>query len=217
MRENLLAPTNITLFGRVFPLAVDTAAIPDTLGANRFLREQLTHTVTVGEGQNAEEVPDARFARIYAISYEGTFHHLARPAIFLVHGEGSIIRDAGLPARGLESGGLSDDSGLIDKDFTFDRSEGKVKPPGGGAPVDLEAGQVVRYWEYDKGDFTLRIDIASGTFEDVLLDAEVDTQLQIAGAGRVQTSGAGRVQTSGAGRVQMSHAGRMQMAHRSRD
>jgi hypothetical protein len=217
MRENLLAPTNITLFGRVFPLAVDTAAIPDTLGANRFLREQLTHTVTVGEGQNAEEVPDARFARIYAISYEGTFHHLARPAIFLVHGEGTVITDAGLPGRGGDAGGLTDDSGLIATGFDFERSRGTFNPPGGGGPVALGPGRAVRYWEYDKGDFTLRIDIASGTFEDVLLDAEVDTHLQIAGAGRVQTSGAGRVQTSGAGRVQMSHAGRMQMAHRSRD
>lgn len=210
MRENLLSPTNITLFGRVFPLAVDTAVIPNTLGANRFLREQLTHTDDQGQ-------PDARFARIYAISYEGAFHHLARPAIFLVHGEGSIITDAGLPGRGANAGSLSDNSGMIATDFDFERSEGTYNPPGGGGPVNLEPGQVVRYWEYDKGDFTLRIDIASGTFEDVLLDAEVDTQLQIAGAGRVQASGAGRVQTSGAGRVQMSHAGRLQMAHRSRD
>ena len=106
---------------------------------------------------------------------------------------------------------MADDSGLIAKSFTFERSDE------GAGVNDLKPGQSVRYWEYDKGDFTLRIDIASGTFEDVLLDAEVDTQLQISGAGRVQTSGAVRVQTSGAGRVQMSHAGRMQMAHRSRD
>lgn len=204
MRENLLSPTNIMLFGRVFPLAVDATKIPATIGANHFLRDQL-------------EAAKAQFARIYAISYEGTFHHLARPAIFLVHGEGTIIRDAGLPTRGPEAGGLSDDLGLIDKDFTFERTKGKAEPPEGGPPKDLEPGQVVRFWEYDKGDFTLRIDIASGTFEDVLLDAEVDTQLQIAGAGRVQTSGSGRVQTSSAGRVQMSYAGRMQMAHRSRD
>ena len=196
MHENLLSPTNITLFGRVFPLAV--AGLPATLGANRFLRAQL-------------EEPGAQFARIYAISYEGTFHHLSRPAIFLVHGEGTFIRCAGLADRGLHEGGVADDSGLIAKDFTFERSD-----EGMGAN-DLRPGQSVRFWEYDKGDFTLRLDVASGTFEDVLLDAEVDTQLQISGAGRVQTSGSGRVQTSSAGRVQMSHAGRMQMAHRSRD
>ena len=204
MRENLLAPTNITLFGRVFPLEIDTAAIPDTLGANRFLRAQLMH-------DSDDDDKKARFARIYAISYEGTFHHLARPALFLVHGEGQEIAGAGLEARGADKGGSTDDSGLIARDFAFDRSK-----QGAGAN-DLKSGQTVRFWEYDKGDFTLRLDIASGTFEDVLLDAEVDTQLQIAGAGRVQTSGAGRVQTSGAGRVQMSHAGRMQMAHRSHD
>jgi hypothetical protein len=204
MRENLLTPTNITLFGRVFPLEVDTAIIPDTLGANRFLRAQLVHDA-------GDATKKARFARIYAISYEGAFHHLARPALFLVHGDGKEIAGSGLEARGAKKGGQSDDSGLIARDFTFDRSEQ------GTGPHDLKAGQTVRYWEYDKGDFTLRLDIASGTFEDVLLDAEADTQLQSAGAGRVQSSGAGRVQTSGAGRVQMSHAGRMQMAHRSRD
>ena len=204
MRENLLSPTNITLFGRVFPLSVDTTLIPAALGANHFLRDQLTH-------ESGDDAKKARFARIYAISYEGTFHHLARPALFLVHSEGKEIASAGLADRGPDAGGLTDDSGLITKDFTFERSKE------GPAAKDLKPGQSVRYWEYDKGDFTLRIDIASGTFEDVLLDAEVDTQLQISGAGRVQTSGAGRVQTSGAGRVQMSHAGRMQMAHRSRD
>ena len=195
MHENLLSPTNITLFGRVFPLAV--TGVPATLGANRFLRAQLEGT-------------DAQFARIYAISYEGTFYHLARPAIFLVHGGGQEIRGAGLQQRGGHDGGTADDSGLIAKGFEFERS---AETP----PNPLGSGQSVRYWEYDKGDFTLRLDVASGTFEDVLLDAEVDTQLQISGSGRVQTSGSGRVQTSGAGRVQMSHAGRMQMAHRSRD
>ena len=204
MRANLLSPTNITLFGRLFPLTVDTDVIPPTLGANRFLREQLTH-------KNDADEFDAKFAHIYAISYEGTFHHLSRPAIFLVHGDGDEIAGAGLPSRGAGEGGLTDDSGLVAKDFTFERSK-----EGAGAN-DLRPGQSVRYWEYDKGDFTLRLDIASGTFEDVLLDAEVDTQLQISGAGRVQTSGSGRVQTSSAGRVQMSHAGRMQMGHRSRD
>jgi hypothetical protein len=195
MHENLLSPTNITLFGRVFPLAV--AGIPATLGANQFLRDQL-------------QADGAQFARIYAISYEGTFHHLSRPAVFLVHGPGTEIHGAGLEPRGAHEGGLTDDSGLIAKGFRFERSAE-------GAPNAIGPGQSVRYWEYDKGDFTLRLDIASGTFEDVLLDAEVDTQLQISGAGRVQTSGSGRVQTSSAGRVQMSHAGRMQMGHRSRD
>ncbi len=196
MPESLLSPSGIKLFGRVFP-GFDAAHLPAALGGNNFLRQQI---LAVG----------ARFARIYAISYEGTFHHLSRPAVFLVHTDGAVIRGAGLSGRGLHEGGLTDDSGLIAKGFEFERSDET-------APNAIGPEEAVRFWEYDKGDFTLRIDFASGTFEDVLLDAEVDTQLQISGAGRVQTSGAGRVQTSGAGRVQMSHAGRMQMAHRSRD
>ena len=29
----------------------------------------------------------------------------------------------------------------------------------------------VRMWEYDKGDFTLRLDAVSGTFDEILLEA----------------------------------------------
>ena len=177
MHENLLSPTNITLFGRVFPLAV--AGIPATLGANHFLRDQL-------------QADGAQFARIYAISYEGTFHHLSRPAIFLVHGTGTEIRGAGLEPRGTKAGGMTDDSGLIAKGFQFERSAE-------GAPKPIGPGQSVRFWEYDKGDFTLRLDIASGTFEDVLLDAEVDAQLEITSAAK--------------GKI--SHAAKMNIAHRN--
>lgn len=196
MHENLLSPTNIMLFGRVFPLNIENIA--GTLGGNRFLRAQL-----VADG--------ATFARIYAISYEGAFYHLSKPAVFLVHGEGRVIRDAGLPARGGDAGGLADDSGLITKDFTFERSSGRVPPEGGGPPEDedpdLGNGEAVRYWEYDKGDFSLRLDITSGTFEDILLEAEVDAQLQMSSAARMQTAGTARMQISHAARMQVSRRG----------
>lgn len=194
MRENLLSPTNITLFGRVFPLQVDTDKIPDTLGANRFLRAQLLH-------EKGDDATKARFARIFAISYEGTFYHLSRPAVFLVHSEGKQIHGAGLPSRGAKEGGQTDDTGLIAEDFVFERSD-----QGNGAN-DLEAGQSVRYWEYDKGDFSLRLDIASGTFEEILLEAEVDAQMQM--------SSAARMQSAGSARMQISHAARMQVSRRS--
>jgi hypothetical protein len=208
MQENLLSPTNITLFGRVFPLAVDAANLPDTLGGNRFLREQLAHLDAAGN-------PDARFARIFAISYEGKFYTLSAPAIFLVHGEGTEIHDAGLPNRGAGVGGQTDDSGLIAKSFNFERSLGPGGGGGGGNPA-LVAGEAVVYWEYDKGDFSLRMEIASGTFEEILLGAEVESQLQISGAARMQAGGAARMQT-GAARMQVSHAARMQVGGRKDD
>jgi hypothetical protein len=62
-------------------------------------------------------------------------------------------------------------------------------------------------WEYDKGDFSLRLDITSGTFEDILLEAEVDAQLQISSAARMQTAGTARMQISHAARMQVSRRG----------
>ena len=144
MQENLLSPTNIHLFGREFPLNI--ADLPDTLGANRFLSAQLA-------GPGGPGDPDEpKFARIYAISYEGTFYNLPKPAIYLVHGEGRPVQGVGKvrnPAPGAQP--TVDDTGVIAEEF------------------DLESD--VHVWEYDKGDFTLRIDIASGTFDDILLEA----------------------------------------------
>jgi hypothetical protein len=158
MQENLLSPTNIHLFGRVFPLNIDN--IPDTIGANRFLRAQLTAAV----GDEDEDRPT--FARIYAISYEGTFYNLPRPAVYLVYGPGRPVGGGGkarqtenrvLPPNAAGGPGgqplaaTITDSGVVAEDFDFESD--------------------VRVWEYDKGDFTLRIDIASGTFDEVLLEA----------------------------------------------
>jgi hypothetical protein len=135
MNESLLSPSNINLFGREFPLTFDRDKLPGGLGANQFLREQLADK-------------DARLARIYAFTYEGTFYNLPKPAIFLVHGNGTDISGFAEIANKLSDVGKS---GLVARDFGF---EGGVK-----------------FWEYDKGDFTLRCDIVSGTFEEVLLDA----------------------------------------------
>lgn len=139
MDENLLSPTNIILFGRVFPLEVDHDALPQALGANHFLRDQLA-------------AGNSGFARIYAFSYEGTFYNLPKPAIYLVHGEGSVVRGAGLPNRGQGNNQpVITDSGLVALDVAFESD--------------------VRMWEYDKGDFTLRLDVVSGTLDELLLEA----------------------------------------------
>ncbi|HXV10311.1 MAG TPA: hypothetical protein VD839_05860 [Burkholderiales bacterium] len=135
MNESLLSPSNIILFGRLFPLEMDRAALPKGLGANQFLRQQL-----------ADE--NAKLARIYAFSYEGKVHTLPKPAVFLVHGDGN--QDIKGFAEDLKSAGVTK-SGVAVRDFAFEPE--------------------LRYWEYDKGDFTLRLDLVSGTFDEVLLDA----------------------------------------------
>ncbi len=139
MEENLLSPTNIILFGRDFPLEVIRNDLPQALGANHFLRDQLA-------------AGNSGFARIYAFSYEGTFYNLPKPTIFLVHGDGEPVRGSGLPNRGQGNNQpIITDSGLVALDFAF---EGDVQ-----------------MWEYDKGDFTLRLDAVSGTFDEILLEA----------------------------------------------
>ncbi len=146
MRENLLSPTNIHLFGRVFPITIDAASLPAVaaLGANHFLRDQL---IIAGPAANR-----ARFARIYAISYEGSFFNLPKPAIYLVHGPGRALDGAGKVRNpGVGNRPVLTDSGVVAEDIDFESD--------------------VRVWEYDKSDFTLRIDIASGTFDDILLEA----------------------------------------------
>ena len=46
------------------------------------------------------EASDARFARIYAFSFEGQYYVLPKPAIFLVHGDGTAANDIpGVAAR----------------------------------------------------------------------------------------------------------------------
>ncbi len=144
MQESLLSATNIHLFGRLFPLDFTKDPFPGPLGANHFLRDQLT------ENGSTKEKPG--FARIYAISYEGTFYNLPKPAIYLVHGPGRKVGGAGKvrnPAAGSQP--VITDSGVVAEEFDFESD--------------------VLVWEYDKGDFTLRIDIASGTFDDILLEA----------------------------------------------
>jgi len=90
----------------------------------------------------------AQLARIYAFTYEGTFYNLPKPAVFLVHGDGETIAgfvDNKAPPATVTA------SGLIAREFGFESD--------------------VKFWEYDKGDFTLRMDLVSGSFDEVLLDA----------------------------------------------
>jgi hypothetical protein len=94
------------------------------------------------------EQEGARLARIYAFSYEGTFYNLPKPAVYLVHGKGRSMREFAAIAGGKASVSAS---GVVARDFGFELD--------------------VRFWEYDKSDYTLRCDICSGTFDEMLLDA----------------------------------------------
>lgn len=95
------------------------------------------------------QLVNASFARIYGFSYHGTYFELAEPTIFLVHGRGENA------------------TGQIPDAHT---ARGPLDPSRTGiAAADFQFAHALRVWSYDKANYTIRIDIESGMFEDVLL------------------------------------------------
>ncbi|WP_170328998.1 hypothetical protein [Ruegeria arenilitoris] len=94
---------------------------------------------------------DARIARIYAFAYEGTHYELPEPILMLVHGEGESATDGNKPgdlaARAPNDPSLS-----------------------GVSAADYQIANDIRVWDYDKADYTMRMDVMTGQFEQVLLD-----------------------------------------------
>ena len=157
MAETLLSPSNVLLYGRVVEdlKVVHEASDPPEeqihrpfisprVGQNKFLQAQL-------------EDPDSRLARIYGFSYEGQYYDMAKPALFLVHGDGERADDP-VPSQPRKSRApdLADKTGVAAQGYSF--------------PEDM------RVWSYDTGDHSIRLDIQTGPFEQILLDAE--TRLQ---------------------------------------
>lgn len=151
-RETLLSASSIFLYGRLvgdLQLVKDTEENrrPRRKGANLFLQNQL----------NADL---AAFARIYAFAFEGYIYDLARPALFLVHGGGHEI------------------DGPEPEDLAYQRlarSAGRATWTG----VGRQSGVIsmdMRVWIYDKGDFSMRLDVEAGPLEQILLSAEMDEE-----------------------------------------
>ncbi|MGD9507864.1 MAG: hypothetical protein AB7I59_02980 [Geminicoccaceae bacterium] len=95
------------------------------------------------------EAGGAKLARIYAFSYEGDIYFLPKPYIFLVHGDGVEVIEPGNPKAGSATTTI-DHWGVV-------------------AKIDRFADDV-RMWEYDKEDFSLRIDIVSGPLSEIALE-----------------------------------------------
>jgi hypothetical protein len=109
------------------------------------------------------------FARIYAFSFEGAYYPLSRPSMFLIHGSGQPVGNWDVPST-------MDQGGVAGREWDFS---------GNKYARDLA------YWEYEKGDFSLRLDMEAGPFEQILLQMALRS-----GADRADRSGAG---VSGAG------------------
>jgi hypothetical protein len=154
MAETLLSPSNILLYGRVVDdLIIQASAhggathspfIIARAGGNRELEDRLTHDIPT-------------IARIYSFSYEGAYYDLPRPALFLVHGPGVLVTSVA-PKNGQGEG-----------------APGRSRAPGvpdlsGLAAADFQFADGIMVWSYDKADHTIRMDVETGEFEDVLLN-----------------------------------------------
>ena len=110
-------------------------------GLNNFLGDQF--------------LDGARFAKIFGFSYEGVYYELPEPSIFLVHGKGDPVN---------RNGGNDDAPGNL-------ASRAPNKPDlTGVATADYQFADDIRVWDYNKADYTVRMDVLSGQFEQVLLD-----------------------------------------------
>jgi hypothetical protein len=164
MSETLLTPTTIKLFGRIVKGLSYDPAA--TTGTGLGDNKFLQRQLEVS-GKDP-----AKLARIYAFSFEGAYYQLPNPAIFLVHGEGKAVGNWQDPST-LEQ------TGVAGRGWDFS---------GNSAATDLF------YWEYEKGDFSLRLDIEAGPFEQILLAASLRS-----GADRADRSGQGLDVRSGQG------------------
>ena len=152
-KETVLSVSAVYLFGRlVSDLRVVTddpedGDRPPRKGKNNFLKKQIRNN-------------EAELARIYAFSFEGNMYELTRPSLFLVHGGG---QDPDAPGPGFfELERLARSPGRI--------SRNGVGRQSGSFSMDM------RVWIYDKGDFSMRLDVETGTFEHILLAAELDEE-----------------------------------------
>ena len=121
----------------------------------------------IGEVEQQLVSDDSFFARIYGFSYEGYLYDLPRPVLFLVHGDGLLASEARTGFGGV-----------------MNRSRAPGDPSLTGLAVaDFQFADEVRVWSYDKADYTIRMDVDTGMFEDILLNAV------LGGAGGLEASG----------------------------
>ena len=107
-------------------------------------------------GQLQEQLGlNARFARIYGFSYEGRYYDIERPCIFLVHGKGELVN-----FEETDPPGAPNDSRAPRPTYLT-----------GLAAAGFDFADGLRVWSYDKADYSIRMDVQTGMFEDILLNA----------------------------------------------
>ncbi len=162
MSETLLSPSGIKLYGRVVDGLTLAAPAGGWVGLGYPNTNQFLKQQLSAAG--------ATLARIYGFSFEGHYYDLPKPAIFLVHTAGLPVDQ---PNRDRSD---VDTSGVVAREWEF----ASTSP----------ANRDLRYWEYDKGDFSLRLDIETGPFEQILLAAALRGGPAAASGADLRSSGA---------------------------
>lgn len=123
--------------------------------------------------RNQLTAPNAQFARIYGFSFEGHYYDLVKPAFMLVHGPGQPVTT---PTPSIDQ---------VDE-------AGRSWEPSAG----------LSYWEYDKGDFSVRLDVETGPLQQILLEMELlladGPAARISGGQQARISGGQQARISGA-------------------
>lgn len=114
----------------------------------------------------------ARFARIYSFAYEGQYHELPRPTLFLVRGPGKEPET--------RTGFTVNEVGLAAKDWHF--------------------ASDIRMWEADDKDMSMCIDIESGVLREILLQPVLELGEEMAFRGAAASRGAAAARGAAAGR-----------------
>ena len=177
--ETLLAPGLIRLFGREFTglhLSGDAGFIPSS-NNQISLQEQITQlkhelaklAPAAPEGAKPEAKPlddKPRLARIYGLSYLGTYYKLGTPPVLRVFGPGQPIEPGFAPENTMDILGVE----FKDADFV--------------------AG--ISMWPVDHLDVAVRVDITIGSFREVLLDTDVSGDGTVAGGSAARADVVGR-------------------------
>jgi hypothetical protein len=170
MTETLLSPSNVLLFGRV----VEDLQIVHTHDHNPFVEGRKTANNLLGQQvlhQKTVAGDRARFARIYGFSFEGTYYDLPRPVLFLVHGPGVPAETvADVRPEPPETPPPPAPPPPPHPAQRVARSPDDPSRTGVAAP-DFSFSDGLMVWSYDKADYTIRMDVETGMFEQVLLDA----------------------------------------------
>jgi hypothetical protein len=145
MPESLVKASMIHLFGRV----VEDLQINSARGSGAVSKRAAKSAASEQPGAghallNQLAAEGSCLARIYAFAFEGGYYELARASLLLVHGEGAPIGD---PA-------------------TVERI--------GSAATSRTFASDIHVWAYEKTDISLRLDVETGSLEQILLEAEVD-------------------------------------------